>query len=52
MRAASYGIPFMPVRGLKVSDLRKVNDLSLIHISREPRRGERKTAHTCRKRSP
>lgn len=26
LRAASYGIPFMPVRGLKVSDLRKVND--------------------------
>ena len=25
-RAASYGIPFMPVRGLKVSDLRKVCD--------------------------
>lgn len=26
LRAASYGIPFMPVRGLKVSDLRKVCD--------------------------
>ena len=26
LRAASYGIPFMPVRGLQVSDLRKVND--------------------------
>ena len=26
LRAASYGIPFMPVRGLKVSDLRQVND--------------------------
>ena len=26
LRAASYGIPFMPVRGLKVSDLRRVND--------------------------
>ena len=26
LRAASYGIPFMPVRGLKISDLRKVND--------------------------
>lgn len=26
LRAASYGIPFMPVRGLKVSDLREVND--------------------------
>ena len=24
--AASYGIPFMPVRGLQTSDLRKVND--------------------------
>lgn len=26
LRAASYGIPFMPVRGLQVSDLAKVND--------------------------
>ena len=26
LRAASYGIPFMPVRGLQISDLRKVND--------------------------
>lgn len=26
LRAASYGIPFMPVRGLKISDLRAVND--------------------------
>lgn len=26
LRAASYGIPFMPVRGLKTTDLRKVND--------------------------
>lgn len=26
LRAASYGIPFMPVRGLQVTDLRKVND--------------------------
>lgn len=26
LRAASYGIPFMPVRGLMTSDLRKVND--------------------------
>ena len=26
LRAASYGVPFMPVRGLQVSDLRKVND--------------------------
>ena len=26
LRAASYGIPFMPVRGLKISDLRQVND--------------------------
>ena len=26
LRAASYGIPFMPVRGLKTSDLRAVND--------------------------
>lgn len=26
LRAAAYGIPFMPVRGLKVSDLRQVND--------------------------
>lgn len=26
LRAASYGIPFMPVRGLKVSDLVAVND--------------------------
>lgn len=26
LRAASYGIPFMPVRGLKTSDLRRVND--------------------------
>lgn len=26
LRAASYGIPFMPVRGLQVSDLRKVAD--------------------------
>ncbi len=25
LRAASYGIPFMPVRGLQVSDLRSVN---------------------------
>lgn len=26
LRAASYGIPFMPVRGLQTTDLRKVND--------------------------
>ena len=26
LRAAAYGIPFMPVRGLQVSDLRRVND--------------------------
>lgn len=26
LRAASYGIPFMPVRGLKTTDLRAVND--------------------------
>ena len=26
LRAASYGIPFMPVRGLQVSDLTRVND--------------------------
>ncbi len=26
LRAGAYGIPFMPVRGLQVSDLRKVND--------------------------
>ena len=26
LRAASFGIPFMPVRGLQISDLRKVND--------------------------
>lgn len=26
LRAASYGIPFMPVRGLKETDLRRVND--------------------------
>ncbi len=26
LRAASYGIPFMPVRGLKISDLVTVND--------------------------
>ena len=26
LRAAAYGIPFMPVRGLQISDLRKVND--------------------------
>ena len=26
LRAASCGIPFMPVRGLQISDLRKVND--------------------------
>ena len=26
LRAASYGIPFMPVRGLKTTDLRQVND--------------------------
>ena len=26
LRAASYGIPFMPVRGLKRSDLRQVNE--------------------------
>jgi len=26
LRAASYGIPFMPVRGLKISDLKQVND--------------------------
>ncbi len=26
LRAASYGIPFMPVRGLQISDLRRVND--------------------------
>ena len=26
LRAASYGVPFMPVRGLQISDLRKVND--------------------------
>ena len=26
LRAGAYGIPFMPVRGLQISDLRKVND--------------------------
>ena len=26
LRAASCGVPFMPVRGLQISDLRKVND--------------------------
>ena len=26
LRAAAYGIPFMPVRGLQISDLRRVND--------------------------
>ena len=26
LRAGAYGIPFMPVRGLQISDLRRVND--------------------------
>lgn len=42
LRAASYGIPFMPVRGLKTSDLRKVNDYFADVI--DPFTGERLAA--------